>query len=124
MKRILIAIFVVSLVASLSYAASPKPLTDKKATEPVGAVIETLGVCIGQISSATEKSLGGGKGGYVTVVDETGKTKMFPVDNTVKIVDVGFNVLTLNQLKKGEKVSVEYKTGTGGKEQAATIKKL
>ena len=121
MKKILIAIFVVSLVASLSYAASPEAVKDQKATEPVGAIVETLGVFIGQVSAATEKSMGGGKEGYVTVVDETGKTKMFPVDPTVKIVDAGFNALTLNQLKKGEKVSVEY-SGKSGAEKAKSIK--
>jgi len=106
-KSILIAVLVVIAAASLCYAQGDASV--KKATEPVGAVIETAGVFVGRISSVVEQSLGGGKEkGFVTVSDETGKTRMFPVDETVKVVDATFNALTLNQLKQGEKVSVKY----------------
>ena len=115
MKKMLIAVVAVVCVASLCYAAEGDSV---KATEPVGAVVETGGVFIGKVSSAVEKSLGGK--GDITVVDETGKTKVFPVDPTVKIIDNTFNALTLNQLKQGEKVSVEY-TKEGGTEKAKSI---
>ncbi len=107
MKKIAIVILALVVTASFCYAA--ESVKSQTATEPVGAVIETTGVFVGQISSVVENSLAGGKAkSYVTVSDDTGKTRMFPVDATVKIVDAGFNAITLNQLKKGEKVSVEY----------------
>lgn len=115
MKKMLLAVIAVICVASLCYAEQGDTV---KATEPVGAVVETGGVFIGKVSSAVEKSLGGE--GNVTVVDETGKTKIFPVDPTVKIIDNTFNALTLNQLKAGQKVSVEY-TKEGGSDKAKSI---
>jgi hypothetical protein len=114
-KKMLIAVVAFVCIASLCYAAEGETA---KATEPIGAVVETGGVFIGEISSAIEESMGGK--GDITVVDETGKTRIFPVDSTVKVIDNTFNALTLNQLKKGEKVSVEY-TKEGGSDKAKSI---
>ncbi len=122
MKKILMAAFVLSLAASLCYAVEgDKP----KATEPVGAVVETAGIFVGKITTVVEKSLGGGKTeGSLVLADDSGRTKIIPLDNTVKILDTAFNVLTLKQLKKGESVTVEYTKPESGKEKAKTIKVL
>ena len=104
MKKIIIVVFALILATSLAYAAE-KPTV--KATEPVGAVVETGGVIIGTVTNAIEKSLSGGKTeGSLVMADESGKTKIIPLDNTVKILDTGFHAVTLNQLK-GRKVAVE-----------------
>lgn len=110
MKKILIAIVAVIAAASLCYAAQEaKP----KATEPIGAVIETSGVLVGKLTNVIEKSLGGGKTeNSLVMAEDSGKTKVIPLDNTVKIVDAGFHAVTLNQLK-GKKVSVEVSKESG-----------
>jgi hypothetical protein len=106
-KKVIIAILAIICVATLVYAADePKP----QATEPVGAVIETLGVFTGKITNVIEKSAG--NKGQLILADDSGKTKVIPLDNTVKIIDKGFHAVTLNQLKPGERVSVEQ--GKGG----------
>ncbi len=103
MKKILITVIVIMMAASFVYAEDAKP----KATSPVGAIAETTGVIIGKFTTVIEKSLGGGKTeNSLVVAEDNGKTKMVPLDNTVKALDSAFNVVTLNQLK-GRKVSVE-----------------
>ena len=110
MKKILIAIVAIMVATSLCYAAeSAAP----KATEPVGAVVETSGVIIGKVTNVIEKSLGGGKtANSLVLAQDNGRTKIIPLDNTVKALDAGFNAITLNQLK-GKKVSVSTMGGKG-----------
>lgn len=110
MKKILTAVAALILAASLSYAAQEPTV---KATEPAGAVVETTGVLIGKVTNVIEKSLGGGKTeGSLVMADDTGKTKIIPLDSTVKVLDTTFHALTLNQLK-GRKVSVAVSGGKG-----------
>ena len=53
---------------------------------------------------------------------ETGPVDVtFPVDPTVKVVDAAVNAVTLNQLKEGEKVAVQYSRDQNGKEKAESI---
>jgi len=104
MKKILIAIVVIAFAASVCYAAEK---AQPKATEPVGAVVETAGVFVGSFTNVIEKSLGGGKkANSLVMAQDDGKTKIIPLDNTVTALDKGFHAITLNQLK-GKKVSVE-----------------
>lgn len=103
MNKVLIAVVAVVLAASFCYAA---PSAQPKANEPVGAVVEASGVIVGTVTNVVEKSLGGGKSqNSLVLAEDNGKTKIIPLDNTVKVVDNTFNALTLNQLK-GKKVSV------------------
>lgn len=108
MKKILMVVVTLMLAASMCYAAEEaKP----QATEPVGAVIETGGVIVGKLTTVVEKSLGGGKTeNSLVMAQDDGKTKIIPLDNTVKAVDAALNGVTLNQLK-GKKVSVEVSKG-------------
>jgi hypothetical protein len=109
MKKILVAVVALVLAASMCYAADePKP----KATEPLGAVLETGGVIIGKVTNVIERSLGGGKtANSLVMAEDNGTTKIIPLDNSVEALDKGFHALTLNQLK-GRQVSV---TTAGGK---------
>ena len=122
MKKMIFSVLAILLIASLSYAeVGDKP----KATEPIGAVIETTGFIVGRITNVIEKSLGGGKKeGSLILADDNGKTKVIPLDETVKVVDTTFHGLTLNQLNKGEKVKVELFKDTKGQEKAKTVTKV
>jgi len=114
MKKILIAIVAIIVAASFCYAAEK---ATPKATEPVGAVVETGGVIVGNVTNVIEKSLGGGKtANSLVMAQDNGKTKIIPLDNTVKALDAGFNAITLNQLK-GKKVSVSTEGGKATKVQ-------
>jgi len=119
MNKILLAVLAVVVLASFSYAAEePAP----KATEPAGAVVETSGVLIGKVTSTVEKSMGA-KEGKLVLSEADGKTRIIPVDPTVKVLDNTFNAVTFNQLK-GREVSVEVSKDASGKEKAKTIKVL
>ncbi len=114
-NKILIAVMALMLVVPLCYAdEETKPI----ATEPVGAVVETGGVIIGKVTTVIEESLGGGKTkGSLVLAEDNGKTKMIPLDNTVKVLDAAFHAITLDKLN-GRKVSVETsKEGTAKKIQ-------
>lgn len=119
MNKILIAVVVLMVAVLLSYAAEEaKP----KATEPVGAVVETGGVIVGKITNVVEKSLGGGKTeNSLVLAEDNGKTKIIPLDDTVKILDTTFNALTLNQLKE-KKVSVEVSKESGKATKVQEVK--
>jgi len=108
-KKIMLAVVIIASTVSLCYAAQGDA---PKATEPVGAVVETSGVIIGKITSVVEESMGQKKASLI-LADENGKTRIIPLDDTVKILDKTFHALTLNQLKKGSKVSVEVKKQKG-----------
>lgn len=103
--KIIIAILALVLVTGLSFAAEQQKTP--KATEPIGAVIETTGVFVGKIIGAAEEATTGEK--KVTVRSETGETRVFPFNETVELVDKGFHALTFNQLKPGEDVTVKIK---------------
>ncbi len=118
-NKILIAVVALVVAVSLCYAAEEaKP----KATEPVGAVVETSGIIVGKITNVIEKSLGGGKkANSLVLAEDNGKTKIIPLDNTVKVLDTTFNALTLNQLK-GKKVSVEVSKESGKATKVQEVK--
>jgi hypothetical protein len=114
MKKVLVAVAALVLAASLCYAAEEAA---PKATEPLGAVVETGGVIVGKMTNVVEKSLGGGKKeGSLILADDSGKTKIIPLDNTVEVLDAAFHAVTLNQLK-GKKVSVATEGGKAKKVQ-------
>ncbi len=103
MVRFIFAALVLISAASVCCAEEQTP----KATEPVGAVIEASGVFVGKIVGATEEALTGEK--VVTVKSGTGETRIFPFNETVEFVDKTFHILTFNQLKAGDDVTVKVK---------------
>jgi len=123
MKKFVIVFAVLVLAASLSYANCGHCGGDHpKATEPVGAVVETGGVLVGKLTSVVEKSLGGGKkDNSLVLAEDNGATKIIPLDDTVKVIDSGFNALTLNQLK-GKKVAVDVSKETGKATKVQEVK--
>ncbi len=118
MKKIVILLLALGFMGAVCYAAEKTP----KATEPVGAVIEAGGVFIGKVAGGVEQATTGER--KITVESDTGETRVFPIDETVKIVDGTFNALTFDKLKAGEKVSVEYsKEGETEKAKSITVTK-
>ena len=114
MNKIFIAVVALVVATSLCYAAENAKL---KATEPIGAVVETSGVIVGKLTSVIEKSLGGGKTeNSLILAEDNGKTRIIPLDSTVTCLDNAFNAITLNQLK-GKKISVATEDGKATKVQ-------
>lgn len=120
MKTIAITLFVILVANAACHAADTQCVLEKepKATEPIGAVVETVGVFVGKIVSACEIACTGER--KIAVENETGECKIFPFCATTKVADNTFHGVTFNQLKKGEKVKVEY-TEKGAK--SVTVEK-
>ena len=120
MKKFAMVAVLVIFAAAVCYAADG---AGQKATEPIGAVVETGGVLIGSLTNVVEKSLGGGKkDSSLVLAENNGTTKIIPLDNTVKCFDAAFNIITLNQLK-GKKVAVEVSKGAGRATRVQEVKK-
>lgn len=121
-KKTLIAVLALVCVASLCYAAEE---ATSKATEPVSATVEAAGTFIGKVVNVATLGVAdttkGASKASVTVSDETGKTMMFPIDSTVKIVDAAMNTIPLKQLKDGTEVVVKYVTGKNGAEKTESV---
>ena len=127
MKNIIAAIFITALIAGISYAEeknfTPKEklcVIEKKptATSPIGAILETIGVFTGKITSAVEIACTGER--KITVENETGECRVFPFLAATKIADEAFSAVTFDKLKKGERVKVDY-TEDGGIEKAKEV---
>lgn len=118
-KKILIAVLALVSTASLCYAA-------EKAAEPVSATVEATGTFVGKVVSVvtggTAETAERVQNSSVVVADETGKTMVFPIDSTVKIVDAAMNAVPIKQIVEGAKVTVEYVTGQRGVEKTESIK--
>ncbi|MCM8760727.1 MAG: hypothetical protein NC938_05250 [Candidatus Omnitrophica bacterium] len=110
MKKALIIIFMLAICVGI-VSAEEKNFEPKyrycviekepKAKEPVGAVIETAGVFVSKILSATEIACTGER--KLTVENETGECRVFPFCATTKVTGEAFDTITFNQLKNGEK---------------------
>jgi len=127
MKNIIVAIFIAALIAGVSYAEEKSSAPKDKfcviektptATSPAGAVVESMGVFTGKITSAVEIALTGER--KITVENETGECRIFPFCATTKVADGTFNTVTFDKLKKGENVKVDYME-EGGVEKAKEV---
>jgi len=125
MKKALVVLLALMFIGSLSFAQMQAADTTKQApaAEAKKSMTEEAKTFIGKIVSVTvaDPAKGIAKGG-VTVVDDMGKTATFTVDSTAKVIDTTLNVVTLNQLKEGQKVTVEHSKTKEGQEEAEAIK--
>lgn len=128
MKNVVIAVFIAVLAMTGISNAEEKNFGPKDrycviekvptATGPVGAVVEAMDVFAGKITSAVEIALTGER--KITVENETGESRIFPLRTTTKIVDSTLNTATFNELKEGERVKVDY-TKEGGIDTAKEV---
>mgnify|MGYP001589946435 CR=1 FL=1 len=102
--RIMIAILALVLISGVCFAAEQHA---PKATEPIGAVIETLGVLSGKVIATCEQAVTGKTD--VTVDSATGDTKIFPFGPAVEAVDKGAHFVTMDVFKPGDDVTVKLK---------------
>ena len=77
---------------------------------------------VGTVVSVKEEEVDGKKTGTVELQDESGETKIFPIDATVKVVDGALGAITFSDLKKGQKVAVEQAQTFESNGKVETIK--
>ena len=111
------AIIVLALLVVVAASASAEPV--KSDRDPIRHMVNATGTLVGNIVYVTTAGTGGDKT-EIAVKDEKGATHVFPVDATANVVGATVNVATLGELRKGQKVKVDYET-KGGKTTATAV---
>jgi hypothetical protein len=117
MKKVIAVLLVLAVMGSFAYAADEMAATG----DAVATIVESPFVVTGKVLNVVT---GQDNVGTVTVSNDSGETKVFPIDQTVQIVDASMTVATLGVIKSGDTVTVEG-TKAGDKEtvKAVTVAK-
>ena len=119
MRKILWILFAVTFVSSLCFAQQPTAPVSQVAQKPV----ETKSF-VGKIDSITLADTTIGTHSAIAVVDEKGQKMEFVVRVITVISAKDGKNLTFSDLKKDNKVIVEYVTTEKGTNRAKSIKVL
>jgi len=119
MKKLLLVILALILSASVAFAQ------ETKMSDPVKSVaegVEAVSEYVGKVVSVTvAEPAKGVTDNTVKVTDKMGNPISFTVNSAAQITDTSLNVITLNQLKEGEKVKVRATKTKEGKDEASSI---
>jgi len=117
MKKILLMLFAVTFVSSLCFAQQASAPVSPAAPKPV----ETKSV-VGKIDSITLTDATKGTHSAIAVVDEKGQKMNFAIRVSTVIFAKDGRKLTFGDLKKDNKVVVEYVITGKGTNRAQSIK--
>ena len=109
MKKLLVVVLGLVVVASWCFAEEPA------ASERKGAIVGKI------VDVVVVEPVKGVTAGTVNLVDESGNPISFTVTTSTKIADGALNVLTLNQLNKGDQIEVKPGEEKEGKVEAGEI---
>lgn len=117
MKKLALVLVAIAFVTGVAFAeqAPANKMVDeaKKIASDTTAAVGTLtNVTLAEPAKGVANST-------ITVTDETGKAMEYSVTQSTKILGATLDVLTLNQLKIGEKIKIKTKEGT---KEASAIK--
>ena len=114
MKKVALVLIAIVFVAGMAFAQDNKVVAGTK------KVVSDTGVAVGTLTNVTlAEPAKGIANGTVAVADTTGKTAYYTVTQSTKIVGATLDVLTLNQLKIGDKLKIKTKEGS---DEASAIK--
>jgi predicted regulator of Ras-like GTPase activity (Roadblock/LC7/MglB family) len=108
MKKLFAILLCLVFVASVACAA---PVKDNQ-KDPVRNLVNTAGVFIGKVVNVATAGTGGEPTSLV-VKDEKGQTMVFPLDQGVLLTSATANLATLGELKKNQKVEVQFEPVAG-----------
>ena len=117
MKKILFAAVILAFASSLCFAQSVKPSVSGSALAPV--VTKTL---TGKVDSVTVGDITKGTRSELVVVGDNGQKLSFVVKNGTPVTDKDAKTVALSELKKDNKVTVEYTIKASGTNKAQSIK--
>ena len=118
MKKIALVLIVIAFVAGVAFAQGEA--TSEKAAAPVNKIVSDTKAAVGTLTNVTlAEPAKGIANSTITVTDESGKAVNYTVTQSTKILGAALDVVTLNQLKIGEKIKIKTKEGTG---EATAIK--
>jgi hypothetical protein len=117
MKKILFALLAIAFASSLCFAQPAQAPVSKPTPSPV--VTQTL---TGKVDSVTIGDATKGMKSELIVVADNGQKLNFLVKSGTPITDKDGKAVTLSDIKKGSKVTVEYTTKASGTNKAQSIK--
>ena len=123
MKKIALILIAIVFVAGMAFAQDQVPPANKMVNETkatVNKVAADTKTAIGTLTNVTlAEPAKGIANSTITVTDNTGKAMNYTVTQSTKILGAALDVVTLNQLKIGEKIKIKTKEGSG---EATAIK--
>ena len=123
MKKVALVLIAIVFVAGMAFAQDNVPPANKivnTTTTTTTKVVSDTKAAVGTLTNVTLAEPGKGiANSTITVADATGKVMNYTVTQSTKILGATLDVLTLNQLKIGEKIKIKTKEGS---EEASAIK--
>jgi len=117
MKKILLALLAVAFVSSLCFAQQATAPVSKLTPAPVETKTFT-----GKVDSVSLGDATKGTKSEIVIVADNGQKLSFVVKTSTPITAKDGKTLTLTDIKKDNKVTVEYTTGKMGTHKAQSIK--
>ena len=119
MKKIALILIAIALVAGVAVAQDQVPPANKIVNTTAKVATDTK-AAVGTLTNVTlAEPAKGIANSTITVTDNTGKAMMYTVTQSTKILGATLDVVTLNQLKIGEKIKIKTKEGS---QEASAIK--
>ena len=123
MKKIALVLIAIVFVAGMAIAQDQVPPANKMVNDTKATVTKVAAdtkTAVGTLTNVTLAEPGKGiANSTITVADATGKVMNYTVTQSTKILGATLDVLTLNQLKIGEKIKIKTKDGS---DEASAIK--
>jgi hypothetical protein len=111
-----------AVTAALFVLVAPACVVNCYNSDPVDYVTDMVEVTVGKVASIVSDPLRK-KPAEITVEAESGRKSVFLVDATVDIFDEAIGVVTLRDLREGQKVSVEKSINLkNGSEKVTAVK--
>ena len=123
MKKVALVLIAIAFVAGVAFAQEQVPPANKIVTETkttVTKVTTDTKAAIGTLTNVTlSEPAKGIANSTITITDNTGQAMNYTVTQSTKILGAALDVVTLNQLKIGEKLKIKSKEGS---QEASAIK--
>ncbi|MDO8525617.1 MAG: hypothetical protein Q7S07_03925 [Candidatus Omnitrophota bacterium] len=119
MKKMALVLIAIAFAAGAAFAQDQVPQANKIVNETNKIASDTKAAVVTLANVTLAEPAKGIANGTITVTDETGKAMNYTVTQSTKILGATLDVLTLNQLKIGEKIKIKSKEGS---QEASAIK--
>ena len=115
MKKVILAVGIIMLTASMSFAYGEAKDEGMAATSAKATTVS------GTVSSVIPADSAKGMEAWLSLMDEEGKQEKIMVPQSAKIMDVNNNSITFSQIKATNKVKVDFKQTAAGEKEATAI---
>jgi len=122
MKKLALVLIAIVFVTGMAFAQDQAPVNKAitTTTTTTTKLVNDTKTAVGTLTNVTlAEPAKGIANSTITVTDATGKAMNYTVTQSTKILGAALDVVTLNQLKIGEKIKIKSKEGS---DEASAIK--